>query len=110
MIKVLELASWMALLTVIEAIGLTLLRIGGFWKTVCASLIFAVGVVPLLAKTLQYDGIGMINFVWNVFSTVLMFAIGIYIFSEKITRLKSIGILLSLAGLALIMLADDLQT
>ncbi len=102
-------ALWMILLTVIEAVALTLLRIGGLWQTVSASAIFAVGVVPLLAKTLQYDGIGMVNFVWNVFSTILMFGVGMVFFAEKITRLKTIGILLSFAGLALIIMADDLQ-
>jgi multidrug transporter EmrE-like cation transporter len=102
-------AFWMVLLTGIEAVGLILLRIGGLWQTVAASAIFAVGVVPLLAKTLEYDGIGMVNFIWNVFSTILMFGIGMVFFSEKVTRLKTIGILLSFVGLGLIMMSDHLQ-
>lgn len=105
----LQIATWMALLTSIEAIALTLLRIGGLRNSILAAALFAGGVVPLLSKTLEYDGIGMVNFVWNVFSTVLMFAVGIFFFSEKVTRLKSIGILLSFAGLGLIVLADDYQ-
>ena len=102
-------AFWMSILTVIEAGALTLLRIGGTRQIIAAGVLFAVGVVPLLAKTLEYDGIGMVNFVWNIFSTILMFTIGIYFFSEKITRLKTMGILLSIAGLGLIVMSDDLQ-
>lgn len=103
------LSLWMILLTSIEAVALTLLRMGGVYQSIFAALIFGFGVTPLLAKTLEYEGIGMVNFVWNVFSTIIMFAVGIYFFSEKITRLKSMGILLSLAGLGLIILSDDLQ-
>lgn len=102
-------AFWMVILTAIEAVGLTLLRIGGLWQTVVAGIIFGVGVVPLLAKTLEYDGIGMVNFIWNVFSTILMFGIGMVFFSEKITRLKTVGILLSFVGLGLILTSDHLQ-
>jgi multidrug transporter EmrE-like cation transporter len=109
MSNLLTVAGWMVLLTLIESVALTLLHIGGLWQTIAASAIFAVGVVPLLSKVLQYDGIGIVNFVWNVCSTVLMFAIGMIFFSEKVTRLKTIGILLSFAGLALIIMADDLQ-
>jgi multidrug transporter EmrE-like cation transporter len=102
-------AGWMVLLTLIESIALTLLRIGGLWQTIAASTIFALGVVPLLTKVLQYDGIGIVNFVWNVFSTLLMFGIGMVFFSEKVSRLKIIGIFLSFMGLGLIMMSDHLQ-
>lgn len=109
MSKFSTMALWMSILTVIEAVALTLLRTGGTWQMVGASAIFAFGVVPLLSKTLEYDGIGMVNFVWNIFSTIIMFAVGIYFFSEKITRLKTMGILLSIAGLGLIVISDDIQ-
>ena len=102
-------ALWMALLTGIESIALTLLRMGGTPQMILAGAIYALGVVPLLTKTLEYEGIGMVNFVWNVFSTIIMFAIGMILFSEKITRLKTIGVILSLAGLGMIMMSDDLQ-
>lgn len=109
MANVSAMVFWMTLLTVIESIALTLLRIGGLWQIVLASLIFALGVVPLLAKSLQYDGIGMVNFIWNVSSTILMFAIGMIFFQETITRQKLIGILLSFAGLALIMTSNEIE-
>jgi len=107
--NVFEMVCWMTLLTSIEGVALTLLRIGGPFNLAASSAIFAFAVVPLLSKVLEYDGIGMINFIWNVFSTLLMFCIGIYIFSEKITALKTIGILVALLGIGLIILADDYE-
>lgn len=101
---------WMALLSGIEAVALTLLRMENIhtilYRGVAAAAIYALAVVPLLLKTLQYEGIGMVNFLWNVFSTVLMFAIGVYVFGEKIASLQLIGVVLSLAGLGLILIAD----
>jgi multidrug transporter EmrE-like cation transporter len=101
---------WMALLSGIEAIGLTLLRMEGsrtlLYRAAAASAIYALAVVPLLIKALEYDGIGMVNFLWNVFSTIVMFIIGIYVFDEKVANLQLIGVILSLGGLALILMAD----
>ena len=107
--EIYELSLWMVLLTSIEAVALTLLRIGGTWNLATASAIFAFAVVPLLSKALQYEGIGMVNFIWNVFSTLVMFFIGLYIFAEKITALKTIGICIALLGIGIIILADDYQ-
>jgi multidrug transporter EmrE-like cation transporter len=104
-----ELSLLMILLTSIEAVALTLLRIGGPWNIATASIIFAFAVVPLLSKALQYEGIGMVNFTWNVFSTLIMFFLGIYIFSEKITTFKTIGILIALLGIGITLIADDYQ-
>lgn len=105
----LELSGLMILLTSIEAVALTLLRVGGPLNMAISSVIFAFAVVPLLSKALDYEGIGMVNFVWNVFSTLIMFFIGIYIFAERITPLKTIGIFIALLGIGIIMIADDYQ-
>lgn len=107
--QALEMSFWLILLTSIEAVALTLLRIGGTWNMISASAIFAFAVVPLLSKALQYEGIGMTNFIWNVFSTLIMFFIGICIFAEKITTLKTIGIVIALLGIGIIILADDYE-
>jgi multidrug transporter EmrE-like cation transporter len=105
----LELSMWMILLTSIEAVALTLLRIGGLYNLIISSAIFAFAVVPLLSKALEYEGIGMVNFIWNIFSTLIMFALGVYMFSEKITAVKTIGILVAFLGIGIIVFADDYQ-
>ena len=102
--------SYMGLLSGIEAIGLTLLRMEDpktlLYRGIAASAIYGFAVVPLLIKNLEYEGIGLVNFIWNVFSTIIMFLIGIYVFGEKIAGVQLIGIVVSLAGLGLILMAD----
>ena len=107
--RMLELSLWMILLTSIEAVALSLLRIGGPLNLIASSCIFAIAVVPLLSKALEYEGIGMVNFIWNIFSTLIMFALGVYLFSEKITAVKTIGILVAFLGIGIIVFADDYQ-
>lgn len=111
MISILGAMSWMSVLSGIEAVALTLLRMEEkrtqLYRIIGAASIYALAVVPLLVKTLEYEGIGMVNFLWNVFSTIIMFAIGIYVFGEKIAGLQLIGIILSLGGLGLILMADS---
>ena len=61
-----EAIGWVTLVTFVESSALTLLRIGGTKQLIGASLIYGLGVIPLLSKSLQYEGIGMVNFFWNV--------------------------------------------
>lgn len=97
---------WIMLSSVIEAGALTLLRIGGKWNVLYSAAIFACAVVPLLSKALEWEGVGMVNFVWNVFSTVFMFLIGYYFFEEKLTYLKLVGILCCIFGIGILLLVD----
>jgi multidrug transporter EmrE-like cation transporter len=95
------------LLTLVEVPALTLLRIGGIAHLAVASLIFALGVVPLLSIALQYEGIGIVNFFWNIQSTILMFAVGILFFKEKVSTLQMLGVLISLLGMGLVVLSKE---
>ena len=100
-------AGWLTILTAVEAVALTLLRMGGFQNAVFASGIFGLGVVPLLAKTLQYQGLGMMNFLWNIFSTLVMFAIGIYAFGEKIATMQLLGVCVCFLGIGMVLMSPD---
>ena len=91
--------------SIVEAAALYNIRLGGMENTIRASLLFGLGVVPMFSKTLKYEGVGMVNFFWNVFSTILGFLIGIYFFKEEIHYVKIIGVVLSLLGIGLIILA-----
>jgi multidrug transporter EmrE-like cation transporter len=97
---------WILLSSVIEAGALTLLRIGGKWNIIYAAAIFACAVVPLLSKALEWQGIGIVNFVWNVFSTILMFAIGYFFFDETFTYLKAVGVSCALFGISILLLVE----
>jgi len=95
------------LIALVESIGLTLLRIGGTRNLVFASLIFGGLVAPLLAYVIPFEGVGLTNFLWNISSTILMFAIGIYYFNEKIKYLQVMGVLVSFVGIAMVLMAPD---
>jgi len=88
--------------SIVEAFALYSLRAN---NVLAASLIYGAGVVPLLSMGLKYEGIGMVNFLWNILSTLFGFGIGIYIFNERIHYLQIIGALLSLLGIGLIVMA-----
>jgi len=94
-------------LCLIEAVALTLVRYGGFSKVVIASLIYACLVVPLLYVSMRYKGSGVIvvNFIWNIFSTLIMFFIGFYFFNETVDNLQILGAMISLLGLGLIIIS-----
>lgn len=49
----------------------------------------------------------MLNFLWNIFSTITMFVIGIYVFGETVHYLQLIGVLVSLLGIGLILVAPE---
>jgi len=93
--------------SLVEAIGLTALRFKKYYSIPIASGIYAFLVIPLLYIALNYEGIGMVNFFWNVFSTVVMFLIGIYVFDERLHNLQIVGILFSLLGLFLILVTPE---
>ena len=91
--------------SIIEAVGLYNIRFGGITHTAIASLIYGLGVVPMLSQTIMYEGIGIVNFLWNILSTLFGFGIGIYMFNEKVHYLQMIGVLVSTAGIGLILIA-----
>jgi multidrug transporter EmrE-like cation transporter len=97
---------WILSSSLVEAGALTLLRIGGKWNVLYAAAIFACAVVPLLSKALEWQGVGMVNFIWNVFSTFLMFSIGYFFFDEKLTYLKLVGISSCIFGIGILLLVE----
>lgn len=71
------------------------------WKFGIALLVYAI-VPVLLLYSMRYEGIGNMNFYWNVLSTVFVFLIAIYYFGEKVTNTQFIGIILALFGVFLV--------
>ena len=95
------------LTSIIEAFGLYFIRAGGMLNTLKASLFYGIGVVPLLSLATKYEGIGLVNFMWNILSTLFGFAIGIYMYKEKIHNMQMMGVLVSTVGLAMILLDPE---
>ena len=72
-----------------------------------ACLIYGLIIPFILLKLLKYEGIGLVNFFWNILSTISGILIGIYLFNEKINNKQIIGIIISLTGLYLILLDSE---
>ena len=106
-----EIFCWLAALISVEALALYSLQryakrpSDKKWMAI-AMVVYGVGVTYLLYKCLSFKGVGLVNFLWNVFSTISGFMIGILLFSEKVNNMQWMGVTLSLLGLALIILAD----
>jgi multidrug transporter EmrE-like cation transporter len=96
----------MILLTFVESIAIFSIKkyeTSGNWKFfILAGLINGIMVTYLFLRALKYKGVGMTNFIWNIFSTLLVFLIGIYFFKETITNYEYIGIILILVGMILL--------
>lgn len=97
------------IIAIVEAVGLYFIRLGGIVNTSIASVLYALGVVPLLSWASKHIGIGLSNYIWNILTTLLGFAIGIYIFKEKLHNMQIMGVLVSLVGLGMIILAPDVK-
>ncbi len=72
--------------------------------------IYGLLVPYMLYKMLTYQGIGMVNFLWNIFSTISGFLIGVFIFSESVNNLQWMGVLLGCVAFALIILGEKSST
>jgi drug/metabolite transporter (DMT)-like permease len=47
------------------------------------------------------------NFMWNILSTMFGFAIGVYLYGEKVRSIQMMGVLVSLTGVAMILLDPE---
>ena len=104
---ILQALSITSITGIVEAFALYFLRLKTIKNLYMAMAIYGLGVAPLLYYALNYEGIGMVNFLWNICSTLFGFAIGIYIFKEKIQSMQLIGVIISLLGLGIITLAPE---
>jgi multidrug transporter EmrE-like cation transporter len=95
------------MITFVEAIALFYMKHDKKWGIYIAMPIFGLCVVPLLAYSLEHEGVGMVNFLWTISSIVVMFALGVYIFNERVHHLHLIGISMCMAGIALILLSHE---
>ena len=92
---------------VVEAFGLYFIRSGGMLNMVKGALFYGLGVVPFLSWAVKYEGIGIVNFIWNILSTLIGFAIGVYMYKEKVGSMQIMGIIVTLLGLAMILLDPE---
>jgi multidrug transporter EmrE-like cation transporter len=70
---------------------------------ILAILIYG-GLIPwLLLRTIKYQKVGIVNFTFNVLTTLVAFGIGIFFFSESLHITQIYGVIISLFGLWLVL-------
>lgn len=55
----------------------------------------------IFTKLLSYEKIGIVNHLWNIFSSLLGFLMGWMFFSEALTFSEMLGVVLSMLGIIL---------
>lgn len=73
---------------------------------ILSMIVYGVTIPLLLSKLLKYKGVGIVNFLWNIFSTLAGFAIGIMLFQERVASLQWIGVFLGILAFGLIILGE----
>ena len=65
-------------------------------------------VIPFVVfKTLTFAGIGTVNFMWNIITTVSMIIIGHFYFGDKMSNLHLISLLLGIASITVLYIAEQ---
>jgi len=70
------------------------------WLLVSA-IIYATSPI-LLYYSLQYEGLAIMNVLWNTLSTCIITLLGIYMFKEKLSTTKCLCIAISILGIGLL--------
>jgi len=73
------------------------------WRGIIMISMLIYACQPLLfLQSLSHNSLTVMNLLWDVTSDILVTAIGIFYFSEKLTPLKRMGVLLSLVSVILL--------
>jgi multidrug transporter EmrE-like cation transporter len=104
--------GWGGLMAVIDSIVLSSLKafnIGWIqWKGVIFISMLVYSLQPLIfLQSLKGNGLTIMNLLWDVMSDVIVTAIGLFYFSEKLTSIKKVGVLLSIISVVLLSWKDD---
>ncbi len=61
--------------------------------------IYGFAIPYLILKSLNFKGIGTVNCMWNIITTVAMVAIGSYMFNDNVNRLHLVSLVFGVASI-----------
>jgi drug/metabolite transporter (DMT)-like permease len=104
--------GWGGLMALMDSIVLSLLKaynIGWIqWRGVILISMLVYSIQPLIfLESLNGNGLTIMNLLWDVMSDVIVTCIGLFYFSEKLTRSKKVGVLLSIISVVLLSWKDE---
>lgn len=77
------------------------------WKGVIVIAMLIYSFQPLLfLESLKHNSLTVMNLLWDVMSDVIVTTIGLFYFSEKLTKFKKAGVLLSFISIILLTWKD----
>jgi multidrug transporter EmrE-like cation transporter len=103
--------GWGGLMALMDSIVLSSLKafnIGWIqWKGTILVSMLVYSLQPLIfLESLKGNGLTIMNLLWDVMSDVIVTAIGLFYFSEKLTTVKRVGVLLSFISVILLSWKD----
>lgn len=61
----------------------------------------------LLLKSLEFEGLAVMNILWNLMSDILVTLLGVFYFKEKISNMKLMGVGFGILALILLSMVDE---
>jgi drug/metabolite transporter (DMT)-like permease len=103
--------GWGGAMALVDAFILSMLKafsVGWIkWSGVFLVAMLAYAIQPLLFyQGLKGNGLTVMNLLWDVMSDVLVTAVGVFYFSEKLSSLKRAGVILSFISIILLTWKD----
>lgn len=77
------------------------------WRGIIVLAMLIYSFQPLLfLESLKFNSLTVMNLLWDVMSDVLVTAIGLFYFKEKLTKFKKMGVILSIISIILLTWKD----
>jgi drug/metabolite transporter (DMT)-like permease len=103
--------GWGGLMALVDAVILSALKafeVGWIqWRGIFLVSMIAYAFQPLIFyKGLAGNGLTVMNLLWDVMSDVVVTAIGLFYFSEKLSKFKRLGVIFSFISIILLTWKD----
>jgi len=102
--------TYASTMAAIDIVSLALVKQYSLGKTSILAIIVAVCIYALqpivFVYALEYEGMAVMNLLWNVLSSVTVSLIGLWYFKEKLTAAKTVGVILSIFAIFLLSFDD----
>jgi multidrug transporter EmrE-like cation transporter len=106
-----ELITYTLVLALSETIAMTALTkystSYNIYYLIIGIMLYGIVTPYTIIASLNYSGIGTVNLLWNIITTVSMIVIGYLLFNEKVNHLHIISLLLGLGSIVILYFADD---
>jgi drug/metabolite transporter (DMT)-like permease len=78
------------------------------WKGILIISMLVYSFQPMIfLESLKYNSLTVMNLMWDVMSDVIVTLIGLFYFSEKLTKFKKLGVIFSFISIILLTWKDE---